>query len=107
MKAVRYSELFSGLKFKPHFEQPPEQVKPLLGTDGRHGKSPWRDEGMSRNHQHKQSVLNHEVRVLDVLPLTYGVNGFDSQRRPTNKGGNINEVARKQSKHSKYRRNRR
>ena len=77
-----------------------------LKQDGRHGKSPWPDDGMSRNHQHKQSLLNHELRVLDVLPLTYGVNGFDSQRRPTNKGGNINEVARnKESKHSKYRRN--
>ena len=26
-----------------------------LRQDGRHGKSPWPDEGMSRNHQHNQN----------------------------------------------------
>ena len=25
-----------------------------LKQDGRHGKSPWPDDGMSRNQQHKQ-----------------------------------------------------
>lgn len=28
-----------------------------LRQDGRHGKSPWPDDGMSRNHQHKQKNL--------------------------------------------------
>ena len=28
-----------------------------LKQDGRHGKSPWPDEGMSRNHQHKQKQI--------------------------------------------------
>ena len=28
-----------------------------LKQDGRHGKSPWPDDGMSRNHQHKQKNL--------------------------------------------------
>ena len=91
-KALRYEEVerllttkerrARGLEFSWLEVQPtrPEQGLNLLGTDGRHGKSPWPDDGMSRNHQHKQSLLNHEVRVLDVLPLTYGVNGFDSQR---------------------------
>lgn len=26
-----------------------------LKQDGRHGKSPWPDYGMSRNHQHNQN----------------------------------------------------
>ena len=26
-----------------------------LRQDGRHGKSPWPDDGMSRNHQRKQN----------------------------------------------------
>lgn len=26
-----------------------------LRQDGRHGKSPWPDDGMSRNHQHNKN----------------------------------------------------
>ena len=53
-----------GLEFSWLEVQPtrPEQVKPLLGTDGRHGKSPWPDEGMSRNHQHCRSQLRQPVK---------------------------------------------
>lgn len=40
----------------------PEQVQPLLGTDSRHGKSPWPDDGMSRNYQHCRFIVRQPVK---------------------------------------------
>ena len=37
-----------------------------LKQDGRHGKSPWPDEGMSRNHQHKQKIYTKKEVKIDV-----------------------------------------
>lgn len=49
-----------GLEFSWLEVQPtrPEQVQPLLGTDGRHGKSPW------RNHQYSPTGSHQTVLVL-------------------------------------------
>ena len=37
-----------------------------LKQDGRHGKSPWPDYGMSRNHQHKQKIYTKKEVKIDV-----------------------------------------
>ena len=37
-----------------------------LKQDARHGKSPWPDDGMSRNHQHKQKIYTKKEVKIDV-----------------------------------------